>query len=155
MPIREVLSDGSVRFRTPACTFVVMRLRPGVVLALTAGHDTGEFGHAVLEEFALELRKYAPIQLFVDTTLAFNATQTVAEQWSSWLAANRPGLQSVNVLTASKFVHLTISIAKLFSRTGETMRLYTDGRAFEEALGREIGAPVSLEKIRLGVELVR
>ena len=94
------------------------------------------------------MKSFAPIELFVDTTEVFNASQVVFERWAIWLAANRSNLEAVNALTPSKFVHLTVSIAKLISGTGELMRLYTTVAPFEDAIAREVGRPFSLAELR-------
>jgi hypothetical protein len=63
-------------------------------------------------------------------------------------AVVRSEVKAINVLSGSKFVHLTLSIAKLISGTGELMRIYTDKRSFEEAITREIGRTFSLDASR-------
>jgi hypothetical protein len=145
---RIALDGGAVRFQAGKASFTIVRLRSGVVLAIGGGHDKGDFGDAVLQEFEREIKTSAPIELFIDTTDVFNASQVVFERWASWLQENRSNLKAVNVLTGSKFVHLTISIAKLISGTGELMRIYTDARPFEEAIAREIGKTFSLAEAR-------
>ena len=52
------------------------------------------------------------------------------------MARNRSDLKSVNMLVRSKYMHVTIEMARLFSRTGELIRVYLDPAAFEEAIAR-------------------
>lgn len=150
---RTVVDSGAVRYDDGRASFVVGRLRPGLVLAVGTGHDTGGLGDAPLNEFDAEIRRFAPIEIFVDATEVFNANQTVFERWARWMSDNRSHIKAISVLHASKFVHLTLSIAKLISGTGEMMRIYTDARAFEEAIARESGSPFTLSewKKRVGM----
>jgi hypothetical protein len=145
---RRVLDGNTVRYADPRASFTVVRLRPGLVLMFGDGHDTGQFGDAPLADFDAEIARFAPIELFCDASELFNASQVVFERWASWMQSRRSNLKAINVLTASKFVHLTISIAKVISGTGELMRLYTDPRSFEEAIAREVGRTFSLAEAR-------
>jgi hypothetical protein len=160
---RIALDGGAVRFQAGNASFTIMRVRPGVVLAIGGGHDKGDFGDAVLQEFEREIKTSAPIEIFCDTTDVFNASQVVFERWASWLQENRSNLKAVNVLTGSKLTPLrsvdaerTASVRVAFtspsrsrsSGTGELMRIYTDARPFEEAIAREIGKTFSLAEAR-------
>ena len=50
---------------------------------------------------------------------------------------SRKGVMKLRrILAVSKFVHLTVSVAKLFSRTGELIQIYSDPRLFQAALDR-------------------
>jgi hypothetical protein len=137
---REVLDESTVRFRTDDATTVVSTLTPGVVLLTLTGHDTGGFGSAVFEELERHLAGGGRIELFVDTRDAFNATTTVSSAWSAWFQTNRAAIKQVSVLVTSKFVQLTAEVIKLFSRTGELMRIYTDAPAFSDAVAQATGA---------------
>jgi len=148
---REVLQGGTVRYSDARASFTVVRLRPGLLLVFGSGHDTGQFEDVPLNEFDAEIRRFAPIELFVDATDVFNASQVVFERWAMWMQSRRSELKAINVLSGSKFVHLTLSIAKLISGTGELMRIYTDKRPFEEAITREIGRTFSIDESRAAV----
>ena len=50
----------------------------------------------------------------------------------------------MTVLDNSRFVNLTLEIAKLFSRTGELIQIYSDQLLFEQAMAVAVGAPVTL-----------
>lgn len=141
---RETLENGDVRFRTEGATTIVSALAPGVLLLTLTGHDKGGFGDGVFQELARHVERRGRVEIFVDTRDAFNATTTVSTQWSSWFQANRAGLKQVSVLVTSKFVQLTAEVMKLFSRTGELMRIYTDAPAFSDAVAQAIGAPFVL-----------
>jgi hypothetical protein len=78
----------------------------------------------------------------------FNATQTVADRWSGWIARHRTRLSGMSLLVGSKYVHMTVEVAKLFSRTGELMRVYTDAPAFAEAITVALGRPFILPSLQ-------
>jgi hypothetical protein len=133
---REELADGRVRLSTTRCTFVYARPRPGVVLCTIGGHDDGAFGTATIDELRGDVSRYAPIELFFEMQGSVTAATEVRTMWTEWLSANRPALRSVSILVQSKFVQVTMEVAKLFSRTGELIRIYLDPAPFSEALAR-------------------
>lgn len=106
---REVLEDGSVRLTSERCSFIYLRPRPGVVFLRIIGQDEGEFGTTPMDEL---------------------------RAWTEWFSGHRSELESVSILTRSKFMHFTAEVVKLFSRTGELIRVYLDPEAFDEALQR-------------------
>jgi hypothetical protein len=143
-PTRELLPDGSIRFFSEECTVVVSRLAAGVVLLTLSGMDTGKFGTAPMDELNIDMARYGVVEVFVDTRDAFNATATVSSQWAEWIQTNRKGLKRMSVLVSSKFVQMTAEVMKLFSRTGELMRIYTDAPAFSDAMAQALGRPFAL-----------
>lgn len=138
-PRRDILEDGSVRFSDPSCTIIVTRLAAGVVLLSFTGHDTGQFGTMPFDELDVDVRRYGVIEVFVDTRDAFNATVGVGDQWAEWIQLNRRALKRMSVLVASKYVQMTAEMIKLFSRSGELMRVYTDAPVFSDAIAQSLG----------------
>jgi hypothetical protein len=136
MPKREVLPDGAVQLKGDDCSFLFRAPRPGVLFVSISGYDVGELGSAPLDEMSAVIARHRPVELFFDTTETQGLTTKVREAWTEWFAANQPAIRRVSVLTSSKLVHLAISVAKLFSRTGELMQIYSERAAFEEALLR-------------------
>lgn len=141
---REELAGGRVRLSTARCSFVYDRPRPGVVVCTISGHDDGTFGTATIDELRGDVARYAPVELFIETQDVFTAGTEVRRMWTDWIAANQRGLKSVNILVRSKYLQVTMEVTKLFSRTGELMRIYLDPAAFAEALAR--AAPGSSQK---------
>jgi hypothetical protein len=133
---RETLEDGSVRLESERCRFTFQRPRPGVVFLRIEGLDKGEFGSAPMDELREDLRRYAPIELFVEMDVSSGAALPVQEAWTDWFSANRSDLKSVSILASSKFMHFTAEVVKFFSRTGELIRVYLDPQPFDEALQR-------------------
>jgi hypothetical protein len=133
---RESLPDGSCRLSSRRCAFTFLRETPSVLKVTISGRDTGEFGPAVFEEIRLHLGGPAPMELFVDATEADGPTTEVSDAWTRFLNKEAQHLKRVSILAVSKFVHLTVSVAKLFSRTGELIQLYSDPKLFQAALDR-------------------
>ncbi len=133
---REVMEDGAVRLSSERCSFIYQRPRPGVVFIRIIGQDKGEFGTAPMDELREDIRRYAPVELFFEMDESTGANLPVQEAWTEWFSDNRSALKSVSILTRSKFMHFTAEVVKLFSRTGELIRVYLDPEPFREALQR-------------------
>jgi hypothetical protein len=135
---REVLQDGTVRLKSAKCSFTFYRLRPGVVLLRIEGDDSGEFGTAPMDELREDLSRYAPVEFFIEMLPTTSARLQVQEAWTEWFSQNRSALKSVSMLTRSKYMHFTAEVVKLFSRTGELIRVYLEPGPFEEAIARAV-----------------
>ncbi|WNG16372.1 hypothetical protein [Cystobacter fuscus] len=133
---RETLADGSVRLSSERSSYTYRRLRPGVVFIRITGDDKGEFGDAPRDELREDISRYAPIELFFEMDETTGPSMPVQEAWREWFSIYRAALKSVNVLTRSKYMHVSVEVAKLFSRTGELIRVYLDPEPFQEALQR-------------------
>ena len=133
---RETLEDGAVRLASERCRFTFRRPRPGVVCLLIEGHDRGEFGTTPMDEMREDLSRYAPVEMFIEMDDTTGAVVPVQEAWTEWFSENRSALKSVSMLTRSKYMHFTAEVVKLFSRTGELIRVYLDPAPFDEALQR-------------------
>lgn len=129
---RTVDPAGEVRLTDGSCTFTYKRLRPGALLVTIAGHDTGQFGTATLDEIRLELLRHRPLELFVDAREALGPSVSVSSEWTRFFSLNQDQLRRVSILVGSKVVELTIAIAQHLSRTGNLMQIYTDPEMFEE-----------------------
>ena len=135
---RESLPDGTVELHSPGCTFTYRRLKPGALLVTITGDDKGDFGTAPLDELTLEITRYKMLSLYVDTRAVRGAAASVTDEWTAWFSANEKQLSRVAILATSKFVHLIVSIAKLFSRTGEMIRIYSDEQELVACIARDV-----------------
>ncbi|HEX8438304.1 hypothetical protein [Archangium sp.] len=133
---KETLADGSVQLTSERSSYTYQRPRPGVVFMRISGDDKGEFGNAPRDELRGDINRYAPVELFVEMDESTGANLPVQEAWTEFFSANRPALKGVSVLTRSKYMHVSAEVVKLFSRTGELIRVYLDPAPFEEALQR-------------------
>lgn len=129
----ERLTGGDFRLRAGPGCFVIRRARPGVVTVVARGVDHGQFGTAVVDELAAELRRF-PIQseLFIDAGDVHQVDLQVREAWTAWLRDHRTRLRTVNMLAETPAMALVADIARHYS--GANLVVYRDRRAFEEAL---------------------
>jgi hypothetical protein len=111
----------------------IHRPTPNVVLVTIEGRDGGEHGDAPLRALENELAKGA-FSLFIDARKTSGASVDVSNVWAQWLRAHRDHLFRIHMLTGSKFVQLTADFVRRFSDLGDAMLIYTDGKAFDEAL---------------------
>ncbi|MFT3764161.1 MAG: hypothetical protein QM820_01370 [Minicystis sp.] len=136
--VRDTLPDGSIRLASDRCTFLFHRPRAGVVLATIVGNDTGAFGDATLAEFDAEIARAGSIALFIDAREATGIATAVRERWTAWFQASEPRTRRVVVLSGSRFIELTVTATKLFSNTGDLIRVTADERAFVDAIAQEV-----------------
>jgi hypothetical protein len=136
---RKTESADALHLSSPKATMVLTRLGPGLILLSASGHDTGQFGEAPFEWLERDMGRHGSIEIFVDMRDMFNATQIVADHWSKWIQRHRTHLRRMSLLVSSKYVRMTVEVAKLFSRTGELMRIYTDAPAFSDAITQALG----------------
>lgn len=134
---REELKDGAVRLSSKHCRFTFRRTGPFVLHVVIAGRDTGQFGSAVFNEIRFHLSGPKALELFVDASDAAGPGTHVSDAWTRFLGKEAPHLKRVSILAVSKFVHQTVSVAKLFSRTGELIQIYSDPKLFQAALDRD------------------
>ncbi|MGE0549233.1 MAG: hypothetical protein AB7R00_19330, partial [Kofleriaceae bacterium] len=104
--------------------------------ALPICHDVGEHGNAPLDVLD-HLLSAGPFTLFVDARRGAGASIDVSNVWARWLRSHRDQLHRIHMLTGSRFVQLTADFVRRFAELGDTMLIYTDGAAFDEAL-REV-----------------
>jgi hypothetical protein len=131
---REVLDGGDVRLTADGCTFHFRRPRAGVLHVTVEGRDRGQFGPAALDEIRAEIGRHPPVALFVDARAVEGVAMKVSEEWTQFFNQNRAQLRQVNILVKSKVLHLTMSIAQHFSRTGGLIKIHSDAPSFEAAL---------------------
>jgi hypothetical protein len=137
---RETLPDGSTRLTSPRGSFTFARLRAGSFLVSIAGYDDGDFGDAPFEAMQAEIARFRRIELFVDVSAVFGAATSVRESWTDWLRTHHASLSKVHILSGSKFVLLTLSVAKELSRTGDLIRIYSDAQAFAASVAQSRAA---------------
>jgi hypothetical protein len=127
------MPDGDVVLQALHCTIAIRRPSPRVVVLEISGRDVGELEdrpHRALDA----LLPPQGAELFIDARNALGPSLGVSAGWARWLGSRRERLASVSMLTRTRFVHLTADFVKRFSELGETMRVYTDAAAFDDAL---------------------
>lgn len=139
---REILGEGTVQLRSPTCRFRYERLKPGVLRMTIDGDDRGDFGSATYDEVSAEFSRFnLPLALFIDAAAAMAPTTKVMDEWAAWFTGHRQQLKTVAVLVDadSKLTHLSVSIAKHLSHTGDLITILTDRKRFERVLQQHLG----------------
>lgn len=121
------------RFEGLHSSLAITRPVPHVVVVTIAGRDVGEHDVGPLRALDDELQ-HGAFTLFIDARRAPGASVDVSNIWAQWLRRHRDELQRVHMLTGSRFVQLTADFVRRFAELGDTMLIYTDGAAFDEAL---------------------
>ena len=62
------------------------------------------------------------------------ASIEVSGEWARWLRAHKVQLREVSMLTGSRYVQVTADFVRRFSDLEGVMKIYTDEKAFDEAL---------------------
>jgi hypothetical protein len=122
-----------VVFEGVHATFTITRPAPTVVVMTISGRDAGEHGDGPMRALADELAR-GPFALFIDARRTSGASIDVSNVWASWLRKHRDQLHRIHMLTGTRFVQLTADFVRRFAELGDTMRIYTDGAAFDDAL---------------------
>jgi len=127
------VTDNPRVFKGLHSTMTLGRPRPHIVTLVIIGRDVGEHGDEPLRALDDELRT-GPFALYIDARDTRGASVDVSNIWAQWLRRNRDQLHEIHMLTGSRFVQLTADFVRRFAELGDTMRIYTDGPAFDEAL---------------------
>ena len=136
---QELLSDGAVRIAGANCRFVCLRLRPGTILTVVNGHDTGEFGRWLADFIEAELRRFGiPVSWFIDAAEMEGASHEVFLQWIAWLGSKPAALRRVDAFVQSERARLTMSIAQHLASAEDAMILHTDRERWIRVLRRSV-----------------
>jgi hypothetical protein len=94
----------------------------------------GEFRHAPMKALDDCLRQVCPVDLFIDARDVRGVSIEVSADWAGWLNAHRADLQSVTMLTGSRFIQITAEFVRRFASLEGSMRICTDPAVFEQAV---------------------
>jgi hypothetical protein len=125
-------------FRTDQGTLTIHRPASRVVLVSLAGTDVGQFGDAPFVELRPDVKEDGQLELYIDARSGVTASLDVSGEWALWLKEHKASFKRVNMLTGSRFIHMSAGFVRSFADLGEVMRIYTDAGAFEEALSASI-----------------
>jgi hypothetical protein len=126
------------RFEGAHCLITVDGPATGVLLVTFERHDTGEHGTAPFLALESHLGSAEQVQLFIDARNARAASIAVSGAWAKWLSTHRDRFLYISMLTGSRFIEMSASFVRQFADLGETMRLYSDSVAFDQALAAAI-----------------
>jgi hypothetical protein len=126
--------SATTRLVSDACTQVIARRAPTVLVLRIEGHDVGEFGSLPMRCLEALLPEELGVELFVDARATRGATMHVSHDWAAWLVRRRDRLVAVHMLTGSKYVQVTADFVRRFTGLEDRMRVYGDAAEFDAAL---------------------
>ena len=129
-----VPAQTSIRFEGVHCSIVLERVASSVVLLRISGTDTGELGDAPMQALNDWLSTSEQVKFFIDARAVRGASIDVSSEWAAWLNAHRAQLQSVTMLTGSKFVQITAEFVRRFADLNGIMWICTEPAVFDLAL---------------------
>lgn len=127
-------TETSVRFEGVHCSIVLERIATSVVLLQIRGTDTGELGDDPMRALDAWLVDSGPVKFFIDARAVRGASIDVSSEWAAWLNAHRAQLQSITMLTGSKFIQVTAEFVRRFADLNGIMWVCTEPAVFDLAL---------------------
>ena len=79
-----------------------------------------------------------PVRLFIDAREVRGASISVSGEWAIWLRAQKANLQSISMLTGSRYVEVTADFVRRFAELESIMRVYTEALPFDAAVAEAI-----------------
>lgn len=130
----EQLKTRALHYNGLHCALKLMQPADGVIVLRISGSDVGEFGDAPMLALSEWLRDRAPVDFFIDARDVRGASIEVSGDWAVWLGRHRAHLQSVTMLTGSRFIQVTAEFVRRFSSLEGIMRICTEPEVFDAAL---------------------
>lgn len=128
------LDATNVQFDGIHCNLAIEKRSNDVVLMKIAGTDVGEFGDAPMKALDNFTRGSTPLRLFIDARDVRGASIEVSADWAGWLNGHKSALESVTMLTGSRFIQITADFVRRFASLEGSMRVCTDPDVFDHAL---------------------
>ena len=75
-----------------------------------------------------------PVKLFIDARAVRGASIDVSSEWAAWLSEHRGQLQSITMLTGSKFIQITAEFVRRFADLNGMMWVCTEPAVFDLAV---------------------
>jgi hypothetical protein len=123
------------RFNGVHCNLLLEHFPGQIAVLRINGTDIGEFGEAPMKTLEDWIAGSGPVDLFIDARDVRGASIDVSGVWAGWLSSNRKGLNSVTMLTGSRFIEITAEFVRRFARLEGIMRVCNEPAVFDEALG--------------------
>ena len=134
MPVEAI-----TRLVSDACTQVIERRAPTVLVLRIEGHDVGEFGSLPMRCLEALLPDGLGIELFVDARATRGVTMHASNDWAAWLGRHRDRFIGVHMLTGSRYVQVTAEFVRRFTGLEDRMKVYSDAAAFDAELAAVTG----------------
>lgn len=130
----------SVELEGIHCSMEIRRPAAGLVVVSISGTDIGELSEAPFRELEQDLEDDRPLALYIDARNTRGASIHVSNDWALWFTKHRSRLDSVTMLTGSRFIHITAEFVRRFSELDDLMRITTHPAAFDAALQEAISS---------------
>lgn len=116
------------------CSISITKPEDRIVVMKISGTDVGEFGDAPMKALRACVGDSSTSHLFIDARDVRGASIEVSGDWAGWLSTHRAVLESVTMLTGSRFVQITAEFVRRFSSLEGSMRICTEPMVFDHAL---------------------
>jgi hypothetical protein len=120
------------------CHLAIEQFPCGVVVLKISGSDVGEFGDAPMLALDEWLAKPDPVEFFIDARDVRGASIDVSGEWARWMSRHKDRLQSVTMLTGSRFIQVTAEFVRRFADLEGIMRICTEPELFDGALAEAL-----------------
>ena len=134
------LQPHELRYEGIHCTLIVQQPAPAVIVLRISGSDVGEFGEAPMQALDGWLNGGTAVQFFIDARDVRGASIEVSGDWARWLGSRKDNLQSVTMLTGSRFIHMTAEFVRRFAALQGIMQICTEPAIFDFALAQALEA---------------
>jgi hypothetical protein len=116
------------------CKISIEQPATGLLILRLSGMDIGEFGETPMNALEEQINQVGPVHLFIDARNVVGASIEVSGDWARWLGQKKAQLQSINMLTGSRFIEITAEFVRRFADLQGIMRIYTDASSFDAAV---------------------
>jgi hypothetical protein len=120
------------------CKLMIRSYTGGVVIMKISGTDIGEFGDRPMTALGECLADNNPVRLFIDARDVRGASIGVSGDWAVWLRARKANLESVSMLTGSRYAEITAGFVRRFAELESIMRVYTEPEVFDAAVAQSL-----------------
>jgi hypothetical protein len=120
------------------CHLLLERLASHLAVLRVNGTDIGEFGDAPMQALNGWLDGSPALDFFIDARDVRGASIEVSGEWAAWLGTHRSALQSVTMLTGSRFIQVTAEFVRRFASLEGIMRICTEPEVFDAALSETL-----------------
>jgi hypothetical protein len=124
----------NVHFDGIHCNLAIEKRSNGVVFMKISGTDVGEFGDAPTKALDTFTKDSSALHLFIDARDVRGASIEVSAEWARWLNRHKSALESVTMLTGSRFIQITAEFVRRFASLEDSMRICRDPTVFEQTL---------------------
>ncbi len=130
----QQLENREIHYDGIHCSLTLEQLTPTVIVLKISGSDVGEFGEAPMAALDEWFTRNARIEFFIDARGVRGASISVSGEWARWLRLHKSQLQSIIMLTGSRFIQITAEFVRRFADLEGIMWICTEPAVFDGAL---------------------